>query len=77
MSRPAGPVMRSMTIRGGMLSCPRPGPIDSVVRTTGSDEPVNSVAVTYSADTVSVVTTGVAFQDKYDVPSGLGCDYDD
>ena len=42
-----------------------------------SDEPVDSVAVTSSVDTVSVVTTGVAFHEKCDVPSGLVCDYDD
>ena len=63
MSRPAGPVIRSMTIMGGMLSCPT---------WTGYDESVNSVSVTFSANTVSVATTGVAFQDKCDVPSDSG-----
>ena len=36
-----------------------------------------TVGVTSSADTVNVVTTSVAFQEKCDVPSGLVCDYDD
>ena len=52
-------------------------PVDSVVHPTRSDEPVGRVAVTSSADTVSVVTTGVAFQEQCDVPSGSVCDYDD
>ena len=76
MSRPAGPVMRSMTIMGEC--CPALAgsdePVGSFVYTTGSDEPVDSVVVTSSADTVSVVTTGVAFQQKCDVPSGAVCD---
>ena len=65
---------------GGSVVLPRTRsdePVDSVVCTTGSYESVNSVAVTSSADTVSVVTTGVAFQDKCDVPSGSACDYED
>ena len=36
-----------------------------------------TVGVTSSADTVDVVTTGVAFQEKRDVPSGSVIDYDD
>ena len=48
-----------------------------VLPRTGSDESVDSVDVTFSADTVSVVTIGVALQDKCDVPSGTVCDYDD
>ena len=33
--------------------------------------------MTFSDDTVVVVTTGVAFQDKCNVSSDSGCDYDD
>ena len=36
-----------------------------------------TVGVTSLADPSSVVTTGVAFQEKFDVPSGSLCDYDD
>ena len=36
-----------------------------------------TIGVTSSVDTVNVVTTGVAFQEKCDVPSGLVCDYYD
>ena len=36
-----------------------------------------TIGVISSADTVNVVTTGVAFQEKCDVPSGSVCDYDD
>ena len=36
-----------------------------------------TVGVTSLAATASVVTIGVVFQEKCDVPSGLVCDYDD
>ena len=36
-----------------------------------------TVIVTSLANPASVVTTGAAFQEKCDVPSGLVCDYDD
>ena len=36
-----------------------------------------SISVMSLADPASVVTTGVAFQEKCDVPSGSVCDYDD
>ena len=35
-----------------------------------------SISVMSFADPASVVTTGVAFQEKCDVPSGSVCDYD-
>ena len=36
-----------------------------------------TIGMTSSADTVNVVTTGVALQEKCDVPSGLVCDFED
>ena len=36
-----------------------------------------TIGVTSSADTVNVVTTGVSFQEKCDVTSGLVCDCGD
>ena len=82
MSYPAGPGMRSMMIMGGggNVVLPRTGsdePVRSVVRTTGSDEPVDNIAVTSSADTVGIVSTGVAFQEKCDAPCDAVFDYDE